>query len=307
MDSQLLVKWWGYVIAYWEWGRLSGYILSYSLLHVGLYFSAFAFDRFLFGPYKTGAKSAQLLKHDFFCSFLEIFNFRKAIANIATFGFIAAVYDNLPTIFSTGMYEGSPWVSAVLFLIVFDFFLYWYHRLSHLEPLWTQHRYHHSAEELNPLSDIRIHAISFPFLLILVLLPTGLIVKIPPSILVPFFLGLDFLSICAHSRWNTGYGWLGKYVFVSPRHHRLHHAAVPEKHSNYGTYLVIWDRLFGTYRESHSAFRCKLGIEQNPYVSNRNTIAEYFIVFKDFYVSVKRWAAQQISFRKPSSRQVDQA
>ena len=39
-------------------------------------------------------------------------------------------------------------------------------------------------------------------------------------------------------------------VFVTPSHHRVHHASnVPYLDKNMGMVLIIWDRLFGTFTE----------------------------------------------------------
>jgi sterol desaturase/sphingolipid hydroxylase (fatty acid hydroxylase superfamily) len=41
-----------------------------------------------------------------------------------------------------------------------------------------------------------------------------------------------------------------EYVFNTPSHHRVHHGSNPEYlDRNYGGILIVWDRLFGTFRE----------------------------------------------------------
>jgi len=41
-----------------------------------------------------------------------------------------------------------------------------------------------------------------------------------------------------------------EYLFVTPSHHRVHHASNPEYlDKNYGDMLIIWDKLFGTFKE----------------------------------------------------------
>ncbi len=40
-----------------------------------------------------------------------------------------------------------------------------------------------------------------------------------------------------------------RLAVVTPDMHRIHHSVEPvETDSNYGTFLSVWDRLFGTYR-----------------------------------------------------------
>ena len=39
-----------------------------------------------------------------------------------------------------------------------------------------------------------------------------------------------------------------EWLFVTPSHHRAHHGSNPEYvDKNYGNFLIIWDRLFGTF------------------------------------------------------------
>jgi sterol desaturase/sphingolipid hydroxylase (fatty acid hydroxylase superfamily) len=43
-------------------------------------------------------------------------------------------------------------------------------------------------------------------------------------------------------------------VFCTPDMHRIHHSVVRrETDSNYGFFLSVWDRLFGTYRADPEA------------------------------------------------------
>ena len=41
-----------------------------------------------------------------------------------------------------------------------------------------------------------------------------------------------------------------EYIFVTPSHHRVHHASnIPYLDRNMGMVFIIWDRLFGTFTE----------------------------------------------------------
>ena len=57
--------------------------------------------------------------------------------------------------------------------------------------------------------------------------------------------------------------WL-RLVIVTPDMHRVHHSVIRrETDSNYGFYLSVWDRLFGTYiaqpEKGHQAMEIGLG------------------------------------------------
>src|SRR5438132_11617713 len=58
-----------------------------------------------------------------------------------------------------GLLTGAPAVAQVLtFSVVMDFAAYWWHRWAHASPLlWSMHRIHHSDEQLNPLTNFRVH------------------------------------------------------------------------------------------------------------------------------------------------------
>jgi hypothetical protein len=43
-------------------------------------------------------------------------------------------------------------------------------------------------------------------------------------------------------------GWL-EYILVTPSHHRVHHASNPlYLDKNMGMFLIIWDKMFGTFQ-----------------------------------------------------------
>jgi hypothetical protein len=65
-------------------------------------------------------------------------------------------------------------------------------------------------------------------------------------------IGLLFLfgAVYRHSRvWVMFPGAL-RNVIHSPAHHQIHHSADPaDFNANYSGFLLIWDRLFGTFRD----------------------------------------------------------
>src|SRR6202012_157909 len=55
-------------------------------------------------------------------------------------------------------------------------------------------------------------------------------------------------------------GWF-EWVFNTPAHHRVHHASNPEYlDSNFGGVLIVFDRLFGTYREEIEGVQLRYGL-----------------------------------------------
>ena len=142
----------------------------------------------------------------------------------------------------------SPLSLVALFLGV-DFLFYWFHRFGHRTNIgWAAHSPHHSTEELNYAVALRASVTQrlFSFLFYWPLVLVGF----PPEAvlaMVAFHLVLQFIPhtrvIPKMPRWVES--WLN-----TPSHHRVHHArndAYIDK--NYAGFLIIWDRMFGTYAE----------------------------------------------------------
>jgi sterol desaturase/sphingolipid hydroxylase (fatty acid hydroxylase superfamily) len=193
----------------------------------------------------------------------------------------------------------SAWEWQMIFFVLFQSFLqYWMHRLEHMIPaLWALHKFHHSADRMSILTSARQTQFSQGVEAGLVLLPMGLLTSptapLPAAgsplfvVAVIFFVYQTFILVngyLVHSNLQTGYGWIGRWLLVSPRMHRLHHAMTPAYHEKNFTFdLVIWDRLFGTYAMCDAATdvtTIPIGLDNNPF-NNRNTIIgalrEYFL------------------------------
>ncbi|MFL5344712.1 MAG: sterol desaturase family protein [Hyalangium sp.] len=175
----------------------------------------------------------------------------QVLVGIFTGGFLLALYDGFQRNFSVVHWgEGSP-VPWVLAFVGVDFCYYWFHRGSHaVGVLWAIHVVHHQSEEMNISVALRQPWISDI---------SGLLFFWPlPLLGVPrdaFFLAVGCLSLyeaMMHTRLirRTGvWGW----VFNTPSYHRLHHGKDTEYlDRNFGSTLIVWDRLFGTFtRETH--------------------------------------------------------
>jgi sterol desaturase/sphingolipid hydroxylase (fatty acid hydroxylase superfamily) len=62
------------------------------------------------------------------------------------------------------------------------------------------------------------------------------------------------------------FGWIGRYLIISPNGHRIHHS-LDEKHhnKNFGAMFTWWDQLFGTFYLSDDTV--EIGIDDNAYNS----------------------------------------
>ena len=141
-------------------------------------------------------------------------------------------------------------MALLAYLTVHTFCDYWGHRLQHTRLLWPIHRFHHSAEEFSLITADRIHPGDFSTIFFSVFL-VGLF-QVPGVIYVGYAVVLSFLRLTIHSRIDTDFGWVGRYLVLSPGHHRAHHVADESKSgSNFGL-IPLWDVLFGTLRPAVS-------------------------------------------------------
>ncbi len=78
-----------------------------------------------------------------------------------------------------------------------------------------------------------------------------------------------------------------EYFFVTPSHHRVHHASnVAYLDKNMGMVLIIWDRIFGTYQEEIDGLPIAYGLT-TP-IENRNIFNMIFHEWKKIGSDLQR-------------------
>ncbi|MBL8913547.1 MAG: sterol desaturase family protein [Archangium sp.] len=138
-------------------------------------------------------------------------------------------------------------LGAVVLFFGVDFLFYWFHRFGHRTNIgWAAHMPHHSTEELNYAVALRASVtqrfFSFFFYWPLCLLGFG---PKEMAAMVAFHLVLQLIP---HTRVVPKLPRFIESWMNTPSHHRVHHArndAYLDK--NYGGFLIIWDKLFGTF------------------------------------------------------------
>ena len=151
----------------------------------------------------------------------------------------------------------SLWVWAFA-LLFYDFCYYWLHRGGHrVAVLWAAHAVHHQSEDYNLGTALRQTSSGF-FLGWLFYMPMAL-AGVPPLVFGTVAL-IDLLyQYWVHTQQIGRLGWFDRW-FCSPSNHRVHHA-VNDTYldKNYGGILIIWDRLFGTFKEEDDQLPCVYG------------------------------------------------
>ncbi len=137
-------------------------------------------------------------------------------------------------------------LQVLVYFYVYTFFDYWTHRLDHTRYFWPLHRYHHSAEDFVMVTAARQHPAAFTpiFIINMPLAALGA----PPMVMVYVNVLVTAVGFLIHSQMRSDWGWVGRWVLQSPRHHRLHHKLDMTEPTGHFSMAPIWDRLFGTWR-----------------------------------------------------------
>lgn len=221
---------------------------------------------------------------------LPYFNLHNSIANVSVgiaerlcdvfvAGLFYFVYDDLQKQY--GLFHIKPGIFLwILLFILTDFVWYWYHRLAHeINIFWMAHVVHHQSEDFNYTASARITVFQafvrtgFWAILPLIGFPAGMITSLLlVHGLYPFFI---------HTRLIGKLGVL-EYILVTPSHHRVHHAS-DEKYldKNYGDVLIIWDKLFGTFKKE----------EEEPVYGLTKPLKTYSFLWQHFHFAIELWLA----------------
>jgi len=153
-----------------------------------------------------------------------------------------------------------------LYLLV-EFVYYWHHRLTHrVRWFWATHSVHHSSNELMLASAVRLGWTGRLGGAIVFFSALSWIGFAPQAVFGLAAAGL-FWQFWIHADWLPGLGPL-EWVLNTPRHHRVHHASNPEYlDCNYGSSLIVFDRLFGSFVALRPDIEIRYGLTK-PVLSN---------------------------------------
>ena len=183
--------------------------------------------------------------------------------------------------------DNKWWAWAICFFCD-DFSYYWFHRMSHkVRFLWASHKVHHTSEKFNLSTALRVPWTSdltgvflfwgwMPFIGIE---PYMVIFMKSTSVIYQFIMHTETIGKCP--KWFEA-------VFNTPSHHRVHHGSnVEYLDKNHAGTLIIWDKIFGTYKEE--IFTPKYGL------------AEELKSFNPFVIAFHEWRKMFSDFKKAKS------
>ena len=163
---------------------------------------------------------------------------------------------------------GLPFfVQVLLAVVVLDFGISFAHWQSHRHAwLWRFHAVHHSVTRMYGFNGLVKHPVHQAIEISAGMLPL-VVVGVPSDVAVALS-GLVVLQLLLqHSNVDVRIGrHIGRWWALSPGH-RLHHLSrVPDGDVNFGLFLLVWDRVFGTFAEpaSISVRDGELGVVGEP-------------------------------------------
>lgn len=165
--------------------------------------------------------------------------------------------------FSLISFEQKAWIYWVLLFFAQDFAYYVLHYVDHyVRFFWASHVTHHSSEKFNFTVAIR-SSVFQPYYRFLYFIPLALM-GFEAFDIVFMYAATQVYGFWVHTE-TVGKmpNWF-EYIFVTPSHHRVHHASnVEYLDSNMGMVLIIWDRIFGTFRPELDNVKVRYGLTKN--------------------------------------------
>ncbi len=145
--------------------------------------------------------------------------------------------------------DWHPVVYWVVLLLGEDFLFWVEHYVDHSVRLfWAVHVTHHSSPEYNLSTGFR-SSVLMPVYKYLYFTPLVLL-NFQPVDVVFMYSATQIYGILVHTQSIKKLPVWIEYFFVTPSHHRVHHASnIPYLDKNMGMVFIIWDRIFGTFRE----------------------------------------------------------
>lgn len=238
----------------WDYGTVSGYFLG------GLVVSLIALEMAF--PMKPQWKMTWA---SFFRDLKYITLGASTTMIVRYGGILLALYASIG---ASGPLSGRPFFeSFVIALLVFEFFQYWHHRLSHEMGgafggfLWRIHAAHHLPDRVYVL----MHAVGHPLndLISRHLLLAGVVLVLgaSPEIVFAFGILTAINGTFSHLNVDIRAGGLN-YFLVSTELHRHHHSADRAQSKNYGATIPFWDQVFGTFVYEPGIAPERLGVDE---------------------------------------------
>ena len=211
----------------------------------------------------------------------------RGTSGILKIGIGGTIFYIIETEFSLWRMDDTNILTWVFAFVAYDFFYYWFHRISHERQIfWASHVAHHQSEEYNLSTALRQTGTGF---LITWVFYIPLFAMGVPSYVFVSVASINLIyQFWVHTKHIGKLGWY-ELIFVTPSNHRVHHAINNEYvDKNYGGVFILWDRLFGSFQEELEEEECVYGIRGpiktfNPIWANLHI---YIKILKDVKMEI---------------------
>jgi sterol desaturase/sphingolipid hydroxylase (fatty acid hydroxylase superfamily) len=146
-------------------------------------------------------------------------------------------------------FQFNWWPVWVFAFLGEDFTYYWVHRISHeIRFYWASHMVHHSSPKYNLAAALRQTwtgnltggFLFWAWLPLVGVHPFIVFFFQQTSLLYQYWIHTEFIQ--KMPRWF-------EQIFNTPSHHRVHHGTdLDYLDTNYAGVLIIWDRIFGSFK-----------------------------------------------------------
>jgi sterol desaturase/sphingolipid hydroxylase (fatty acid hydroxylase superfamily) len=159
------------------------------------------------------------------------------------------------------------WGFVLLFFGV-EFLYYWLHRLGHrVRWFWITHSVHHTSNDLNISTSYRIGWTGRIMSIYIVLAPMVWLGFLPRAVFAAYALLLGY-QFWVHADWIPKLGFV-EGILNTPSAHRVHHGGnIEYLDANYGGVVMIFDRIFGTYRPEIDGVPVRYGLAKPLHTYN---------------------------------------
>ncbi|MEI7802763.1 MAG: sterol desaturase family protein [Bacteroidota bacterium] len=209
---------------------------------------------------------------------------------ILNFGFDAAIrvvaFGILIFFFSFHCYTfHNIYLYWIFCFVAEDFVYYWLHRIDHTcRFFWAVHVTHHSSEQFNLTVGFR-SSVFQPLYRFIYFIPLVLVGFHPADILFVYAV-TQIWGVLIHTQYINKLG-IAEWIFSTPSHHRVHHASNTKYlDRNMGMFLIVWDKLFGTFEEEDEQYETiRFGLTKN--IEAKNPAQFVFHEWKEIMKDVK--------------------
>jgi len=192
----------------------------------------------------------------------------------------------------------NNWWAWLLLFFADDFCYYWFHRTGHRQRwAWAAHINHHSSQHYNLSTALR-QSWTTPFNHWLFYLPLPILGFDPAAMVTMQALSLLY-QYWIHTETIGRLGWFENW-FNTPSHHRVHHGSNDRYlDKNYGGFLIIYDKLFGSFEPESEPVKYGLTTDIATFNPFKIAAHEWMNLITEMRHSSSLWQAIKRPFMPP--------